>query len=232
MKIAIMQPYLFPYIGYFQLIRAVDVFVIFDDVNYINRGWINRNRILLNGNEHLFTLPLEAVSQNKNINQIKIFNDEMSKGVLLGLIKQAYAEAAEFDNVYPVLFDILSNDERHLSKYIELSLRSIANYLGLDTKFICSSAIDKDNNLRGQNKILEICRELNADVYINPIGGKELYDKKRFLGKKVELLFLKTNEIKYKQLGNEFISNLSIIDVLMFNNKDKASQLLAGYELL
>jgi hypothetical protein len=232
MKIAVMQPYLFPYIGYFQLINQVDKFILYDDVNYINRGWINRNRILLNGEDKMVTLPLRGASQNKLINEISIHNDKKEKKKLLKTIRHAYIDSPYYDNVFPLIEEIMLNDEVNLAKFIEFSLKKIANYLDLDTKFLVSSEIEKNNELKGQDKILNICKLLDANIYINPIGGYELYSKEKFIEEGIELYFIKTNDIKYNQKSDEFIPNLSIIDILMFNSKYNVKLLLEEYKLI
>lgn len=231
MKIAIMQPYLFPYIGYFQLICAVDTFVIFDDVNFIKRGWINRNRILLDGKERLFTLSLEKASQNKLINQIAILGGQEHREEILKLMHHAYGKAPEYGRVYPLIREIVNNGNPNLCEFIEFSLKRIAEFLGIDTGFVCSSQIAKNGALKGQDRIINICKRLNADQYINPIGGTELYDKIEFDQKSIKLFFLNTKNIAYRQFKNDFIPNLSIIDVLMFNPKKKICEFLNECEL-
>lgn len=226
MKIAVMQPYLFPYIGYYQLINNVDRFVIYDDVNYIVRGWINRNRILLNGKEYFISLALSKSSQNKLINEIFICEDDKIREKLIKTIMHAYGSAPQYQLVFPLLKQIITYNGRGLHSYIEFSLKRILEFLDIRTELIFSSAIKKNNDLTGQAKILEICKRLKATEYVNPIGGKELYSKEEFKNYNIDLYFLKTNEIAYEQFTNEFVPNLSIIDVLMFNPKGKVIELL------
>lgn len=230
MKIAVMQPYLFPYMGYFQLISAVDTFVIFDDANFIKRGWINRNRILLDNKDHLFTLPLEKASQNKFISQIRIACGQKHKEKILDLFHHAYRKAPEYANVYPLIKEIILNRKGNLLEFIEYSLVRIAAFLDLKTNFMLSSEIEKDNTLKGKDKIIDICKKMRADKYLNPIGGKELYDKKEFEKEGIKLHFLKTKDIEYRQFTNIFIPHLSIIDVLMFNPRKKVKEFLSEYE--
>lgn len=232
MNLAIMQPYFLPYIGYFQLIKAVDIFVIYDDVNYIKKGWINRNKILLNNKEHLFTMPLLKSSQNKIINEIDIFNEKESKKKLLQLFHYAYVKAPEYKNVYPLIEDIVLNNEDNLSKYIEYSLNKISKFLELDTLFIRSSEINKNSLMSGQDKIIDICKILHADTYINPIGGIELYKNHSFSSCGIKLSFLKSKLILYKQNNNEFIQGLSILDMMMFLPKKKIKLMLDEYQLI
>jgi len=232
MKLAIMQPYLFPYIGYFQLINSVDKFIIFDDVNYINKGWINRNRILLNKQEYIFTIPLEKASQNKLINEINIVKEIEWKGKFLKTIETAYKKGPMFYNVFPIIEEIINFNEQNLSAYISQSIKLISNYLGIKTQIIETSARYNTSKLKGQNKILEICLQEKATQYINPIGGIEIYQKDLFKQKQIELVFIKSKPIIYTQQGNEFIPWLSIIDVMMFNSKENIIDFLNKYELI
>lgn len=223
MKLAIMQPYLFPYIGYWQLINAVDVFVIFDDVSYIKKGYINRNSILLNGQGQRITLELIGASQNKLINEIEIRGNSKK---ILRTIELSYSKAPYFKEIFPIIEEILNQEEKNLAKFIGYSLEKISNYLKIDTKFLYSSSIKKDNSLKAQNKILDICSKLDAKNYINTIGGVNLYDEDRFKKEGIDLNFLKAKIINYQQFKDEFISHLSIIDVLMFNDIDAVRNML------
>jgi hypothetical protein len=232
MKTAIMQPYFLPYIGYFQLIKAVDLFVVFDDVNYIKKGWINRNAILINGNSFLFTIPLKNVSQNKQINQILIDDDESWKKNLMKTIEQSYKKAPFFSDVIPLVKQIVFYAENNLAQFIYFSILKICDYLHMNTKIILSSSIEKNNELKGQDKIIEICKILGAKNYINAIGGVELYDKERFLTSSIELNFINTNPITYKQFNNNFVSWLSIVDVLMFNSVEETNKLIEQYKFI
>ena len=229
MKIAVMQPYLFAYIGYWQLINAVDTFVIYDDVNFIKQGYINRNNILENKTSQLITLELIGASQNKRINEISIGNNANK---LLKTLKQNYLKAPFYKDVFPVLEEILNNEEKKLSKFLGFSLVKISKYLNIDTKFLYSSDIKNDKALKAQDRLIEMSKTLNATGYINSIGGIELYDKEVFSQNDINLSFLKTHEISYKQFNNEFVSNLSIVDVLMFNSKDNIKNMLAQFELI
>lgn len=229
MTLAIMQPYLFPYIGYWQLINAVDTFVIYDDVNFIKQGYINRNSILSNGKSQVITMELIGASSNKLINEIEVGNN---RSKLSKTIKQNYIKAPYFEIIYPLIENILNQNEKNLGKFIRYSLEQISNYLEINTKFIYSSDIEKDNALKAQDKVIEICNILKADKYINAIGGKELYNKEIFKENGMELNFLKTELVEYKQFKNDFVPYLSIIDVLMFNSKDEIKNMLNRYELV
>ena len=226
-----MQPYFFPYIGYFQLINAVDTFVVFDDVNYIKKGWINRNNILVNGNSILFSVPLKEVSQNKLINQILIDENSSWNMDLLKTITISYKKTPYFLEAIKIVSEILLHEEQHLAKFITFSLQKICEYLNINTKIILSSEIEKDSTLKAQDKIIEICRKLDADHYINAIGGKALYDKEVFSKNNIKLNFIESRPIHYQQFKNEFIPWLSIIDVMMFNSVDEIKAMLNNYEL-
>ena len=232
MKIAIMQPYFLPYIGYFQLIKSVDIFVIYDDVNYIKRGWINRNNILVNNQSFLFSIPLISASQNSKINEIKISEDVNWKSKLLKTIELSYKKAPYFIDVYPLLCKIITHEETNLSRLIIFSLKEICNYLSIGTLFMTSSDIDKNNYLNGQFKIIEVCKKLNAEGYINPIGGIDLYNVNDFTINNLALNFIKPNLINYSQLQEDFVPWLSIIDVMMFNSKNELKNLLNQYQLI
>ena len=192
MKIGIMQHYFFPYIGYFQLINAVDIFVIYDDVNFIKQGWISRNRILINCAEHMMTLQLFGASSFKHINKIEIGNNQEK---LLRTIYHAYHLAPFFDRVYPLIVSVMINGEKNLSNFLAHLLKSICFYLRIETKLVLSSSFEKDNTLKGYEKGIAICKKFHAGTYINAIGGKSLYSKDDFSAHNIELLFIKTNEI-------------------------------------
>lgn len=233
MKIAIMQPYLFPYIGYFQLMNAVDKFVILDDVNFVKRGWINRNRILVNGKAHLFTIPLKGASQNKNIKDIQISDEENRRDKLLKTIKLNYKKAPFFSqDVSQLVKSIISSQEKLISRMIVKSIEKINNYLNIKTIIIESSDIYNNLHLKREDRIIDICLQEKASHYINLIGGKDIYSKEAFLQKGIILHFLQPELVSYKQFDNEFIPGLSIVDVLMFNGKSDVKQFLKCYTLI
>jgi len=229
MKLGIMQPYLFPYIGYFQLINLVDKFVIFDDVNYIKKGWINRNYILVNGEKRLFTISLKGASQNKLINELDIIDPFEN---FIKTIHLSYVKAPHYKQTIELINRIIAFEDRNLSKFIINSLQNIAAYIGIETEFLVSSEIIKNNLLQGQEKIIAICETLNASTYINPIGGVNLYKKEDFNCKNIELLFLKTIFKCYTQDVTGFEQGLSIIDVLMHNSAANTKEMLDNFELV
>lgn len=232
MKLGIMQPYFVPYIGYWQLMNLVDQYVVYDDVNYIKGGWINRNRILVNGVPKYFNVPMLGASPNILINEVKVDHNDSIIRKNLRSIEGAYRKAPYYEIVYKMLEDILWCEEENLARYIVHSFRVIGRYLDIQTELIVSSELDKDNTLKGQDKVLAICRQLNATEYYNAIGGQELYSFEAFKQQGIQLNFVKTANIVYDQFGNEFQPNLSIIDVMMFNAKDKVKEYLAAYTLI
>ena len=229
MKVAIMQPYFFPYIGYFQLINAVDIFIVYDDVNFIKQGWITRNSILLNKKKHSFILEVVGASSFKKIKEITLGKNNKK---LLKTIEQEYKKAPFFSVVFPIIQEILLNDENDLSKFLIFSLQKICGYLQIDTVFRISSEIDKNKELKGQDKVIAICKKLEATNYINAIGGQELYDKDTFNKNKISLNFIKSQLVHYTQFNNDFIPWLSIVDVLMFNSVKDVKLMLNQYEVL
>ncbi len=232
MKLGIMQPYYLPYIGYWQLLSAVDTYVIYDDVNYINRGWINRNRILIDGKPAYFNVPMLKASQNKKIDEIQVNADAGLRKKNLRTLEMAYKKAPYFQEVFPLAEKIINSEETLLSEYLADSIAVICGYLDIKTKRLMSSSIAKNNELKGQDKILEICRLLGADEYYNAEGGQKLYSYEKFQAEGIQLKFLKCREIRYRQFGEQFEPNLSIIDVLMFNSKNTVLEMLSDYELI
>lgn len=224
-----MQPYLFPYIGYWQLLDVASTFVIFDDVNFIKKGYINRNSILVGGSGYQFTLELVKASQNKLINEIEVGGNQEK---LLKTIEMAYKKAPHFKTVFPILEDILSQKENNLARFIGCSLEKISSYLEMEVKFIYSSGIEKNNSLKGQDKIIDIVKTLDVTEYVNAAGGKELYNKEVFEREKVRLNFIETEIIEYEQFKNEFVPYLSIIDVMMFNSIGEIKKMLNKYALV
>jgi hypothetical protein len=236
MKLAVMQPYLFPYIGYFQLINAVDKFVIYDDVNFIKQGWINRNTILVQEKRHLFTVPLINQSSFSKINEVfvntKFYNSWRIK--TLRTLEQSYKKAPFFKEIYDLVAAVLDigMQEIDIATLARKSLVETSKYLDINTEFIFTSSIYENQELSGKTRVIDICRREKGLYYINPIGGQELYDKEFFKRNELELSFIKTLAIEYRQFNNEFAPCLSIIDVLMFNSIEETKLLLNKYELV
>ena len=229
MKLGIMQPYFTPYIGYFQLMKAVDKYVVYDDVNYIKGGWANRNHILINGEKEMFTVTLQKASQNKLFNEI-VIGDDFKK--LMKTLQMNYSRAINFDQTMVLMERIISFPNKQLAVFIANSFREILSYLSVETEILMSSEIPKDNSLRGKDKIIQICEILGADTYYNAVGGKNLYDQEEFREHGITLNFVDSLPQVYSQLHTrEFVSGLSMIDVLMNNTKDKVNSLLESYQI-
>lgn len=217
-----MQPYVFPYIGYFQLISAVDKFIFFDDVNFITRGWINRNTILVNGKAHLFSLPLKKASQNLPITEIKLAIDQAWKKKFLRKLTYTYKKAPFYTDVYPILSTLFDTDYEYIATFNIASIKSVLSYLGLPFNYSRSSEIEYNRSLRGVDKVIDICKIEGATTYINLPGAGAMYANKIdfFLSKNVSLELLRVPEVEYKQFNKPFTPFLSILDVLMFNSAD------------
>lgn len=234
MKVAIMQPYFIPYIGYFQLINEVDTFVLYDNIEYTKKGWINRNRILLNGKDEYITLPIKKGSDYLSVIERELsesFDSEKKK--ILRKIQEAYKKAPYFNEAYQLIERILSFDDKNLFKFIHNSIVELTSFLNIDTKIIASSTIPINHNLKSQDKVIAICNHINATTYINPIGGTEIYEEADFKLHNIELFFLKSENKVYKQFKNDFIPWLSILDILMFNNTEEVKNgLLSNFALV
>lgn len=231
-KIAIMQPYIFPYLGYFHLIKASDLFVFYDDVNYINRGWINRNKILLNGKEFMFTVPLSKASQNKLINQILLANNDKWKEDFYKKITHAYKKAPYFSIIIDLIKSVFSSELNTISDLAIKSIISVCDYLGMSFKYTKSSLCSPDTvAMPREKRLIEISKHQGYKMYINSIGGQALYTKDYFQSNGIELKFIISDSLEYNQFANNFIPNLSIIDVMMFNDPIAIKALLNKYTI-
>ncbi|MBN3207443.1 WbqC family protein [Pectobacterium sp. CHL-2024] len=231
-KYAVMQPYFFPYIGYFQLMAEVDVFVVYDNIKYTKKGWINRNRILLNGKDSTFSLPLKKDSDFLDVKD-RVLSETFNRDDLINKIRGAYRRAPYFKNVFPLLENIINYRDDNLFNYILYSLESIKGYLGLTCDIKVSSSINIDHSLKSQDKVLAFGNALGAKSYSNPPGGISLYSQEVFSLHGMTLNFIQPNNIIYKQFDEPFVAWLSIIDVMMFNSSDEVLHLITNeYELI
>lgn len=229
MRLGIMQPYFFPYLGYWQLLANVDKYVVYDDVTYIKGGWINRNNFLINGQKNLLTMQLEKASSYTLIKDIAIKDDFVK---FLKTIEMGYKKAPFFEDIFRLLKDICQCPDKKLGQFLFNSHIKICEYLGIDTELILSSSFEKHTELKGKDKVISICKQLGADEYINAIGGQELYDKKEFAENGIRLNFIQANLREYRQLKNEFVAGLSIIDIMMFNSKEEIKEMLNDFKLV
>jgi hypothetical protein len=252
MSIAIMQPYVFPYIGYFQLVYAADVFVFYDDVNFINRGWINRNRILVSGKDQLFTIPCKEASQNKLIKDIEVADDLKALQKVLSTIRMAYAKAPFFNDVFPVIeqtileagqgkgiassvFPTLTVPAPGPVSIAHMAISSVLHicaYLGVERTFRISSEQYDNRELKKADRLIDICHVEGITHYVNASGGKEIYSKDYYRERGIQLDFLNADRYEYEQFSNPFVPWLSMIDILMFNGReDIVNKILPSYHL-
>lgn len=224
------QPYFLPYIGYWQLIHSADVFKISDDYRYIEKGWVNRNRILINGEPQYYRLEVIHPSSNKNINDL--FINEIPIEKKRRQLDFTYHRAPCFQPTMEVMERIYSCPERNLADFLTNSIREICCYLGIETKIIRTSDFPHNSDYKREYRIYDLCHRIGADTYYNAIGGRELYSVEEFRNHGIELGFLKSGEIQYKQFKNEFVPNLSILDVMMFNSAEQIHEMLNDYSIV
>lgn len=226
MKLAIMQPYFFPYIGYFQLINSVDKFVFYDDVNYIKSGWINRNRLFLANDVRYITVPVADASSFKKINATKIKKDNKWIVKIIGLIKQNYSDAPFYKSVCELIESTLYSNYEDLATLAKLSVMNTANYIGINTEFVLSSVVYKNQEKTGADRVIDICIIEKSSEYWNLPGGRDLYSVDLFKKNNINLKFVGALIEPYQQKNNKFYPGLSIIDVLMYNSPSKVLQML------
>jgi len=233
MRIAIMQPYLFPYLGYFQLMNAADKFLLLDDANYIKRGWVNRNNILLQEKPFRFTLPLQKVSQFKKINETLIATDTNWRKSFMASLYMAYHKSVFYNDISEMIRGIIYSDEPSLSVLLHKSLQLVADYIGIKTPMISLSSSVSENSFKGEERILHLCSMHSADEYINLPGGRHLYSAEHFYRASVRLLFIEPHLPAYSQLQQgAFVPGLSIIDVLMNNPTDSVLKMAQDYDIV
>ena len=220
MRLAIMQPYFFPYIGYFQLIAAVDLFIVYDNIKYTKKGWINRNRMLQNGKDVMFSLPLKSDSDYLDVCERELAED-FNRDKLLNQFKSAYRPAPYFAQTFRLVEQIVRYEDRNLFRFLHHSIVRTCEHLGIATEIRISSSIAIDHDLKNQDKVLALCQAAGASTYVNAIGGMELYSRETFLEKGIELKFIQSKPFEYSQFGNEFVPWLSIVDVMMFNSRER-----------
>jgi len=232
MKLAVMQPYIFPYLGYFHLIEATDKIIFYDDVNYIRRGWINRNRILMNGKDKLFTIPVKEASQNNLIRDTMIFPDEKKKHSLLETIRSAYSKAPFFKETFELVNNVFNGKYDSIAGLAVRSVVDVYAYLGKEINWDYSSVCCAESKgLEKADRLIEISKNLGYESYVNTPGGKELYSRDYFRENGINLYFIKSELLPYKQLDNNFIPGLSVIDVLMFNSKEDILKHFSSWKL-
>jgi len=230
--VAIMQPYLFPYVGYFHLINASSIFVFYDDVHYILGGWINRNRILDRDRAGLFTVPISKASPNKLINETSPIISEKWKRKFYRQLTQTYQKAPYFSDVYDAITSVFDRTYTDVTDLAIESILAVYKYLALPFNYTKSSVCSPDTQGIGKaDRIIRITKELGYEAYVNAPGGKKLYTKEYFMSRGVTLAFVKSSPIEYKQFSDEFVPWLSIIDILMFNERGRVIEFFSAYSL-
>lgn len=226
-----MQPYFLPYIGYWQLLAAVDRFVIYDNIKYTKKGWINRNRFLRDGGDVFFTLPLKKGSDFLDINE-RSLADDFDPESLLKPIESAYRKAPHFAAAFAVFEAIVRSTPRNLFEFLHNGLRLTAEYLEITTPIVVSSSIPIDHELKAEAKVIALCGALGATRYVNFIGGQALYSAEHFRAAGIDLKFIRSRPIEYQQFGQPFVPALSILDVMMFNSRDTVRGMVGAYDLV
>lgn len=233
MILGMMQPYFYPYLGYWQLMDMADEYIIYDDVNFIKKGWIHRNRIKIQGEPAYFGLKIKKVSQNKRINELELNMDDLDREKLVTKIRSNYGKAPYFKEVLELFKDTIYCDKTNLAEYLAYCNRAVAAYMGITTPIYTCTELGLEHELTRENRIYDICHQRGCDHYINAIGGTALYDKDEFHKEGITLGFLNMDsDIVYPQGRGEFIPKLSILDVLMYNSYEEIRDLLKRYTIV
>lgn len=233
MRLAIMQPYLLPYLGYFQLIRAVDKFVLYDDVSYIKGGWINRNKIWARGKEHLFTIPLSNGNSGVLIHDVAIAKTyERWRRKFLNTVQQNYSKALNFDEVYGLLEGWLGLSTDSIAEVNFQTLVDCCNWLGIETAIVRTSRVYKNRELERAERLVDICQREGALHYINMAGGLDLYSTEWFWQRGINLDFLSPCLSPYQRANGDFVPGLSILDFMMHVKKTEALDFLSEGEII
>lgn len=232
MALAVMQPYFFPYPSYFQLIAAVDRFVVYDRIEYTKRGWINRNRFLRDGQPVYFTIPLKGASDHAAVVD-RVLAEDFRPEKLIARVRAAYRGAPHLKVALELFESALYCGESNLFTFIHKSIQSLCNFLGLKTEIVVSSEVSVAPDLRGQDRVLALCGALDATTYVNATGGRELYTPAAFSERGIDLRFIESDPFVYPQLGHAFVPNLSILDAIMFNPAETLwRHITTGYRLV
>lgn len=236
--VAIMQPYLFPYIGYMNLVAASDIFIFYDDVQFIKKGWINRNRILVNAKPYTFTVPLMNPSQNTVIKATKIYDQDAFTAKFLAQLRRAYKKSLYFDRGLTYVEDVLTGPAPNIAALAARSITKFFDLLVLQKTFHTSSEISPATSSDTKpadktERLISITKAMKSDIYINPMGGTDLYDKKDFLAHGIDLNFIDPVIQPYSQPGClQFEPGLSIIDLVMNQNIEQLRNHIQSYQML
>lgn len=229
MIIAGNQPYFLPYIAYWQLMKACDLFLIGDDYAFIKSGWVQRNRILQQGKPVYFGLEINDISCHRLINQTELLRDDFPRK--LKELYHCYRSAPFFERGYDLMERIFSCEETNLTAFLVNSIEIIRDYLGIKTKMMYTSQIEGNCRFKRECRVFDFCDRLGGTTYVNPIGGQSLYKKDEFAEHGIELKFIHSHCRAYKQFGKNFVPGLSILDVIMFNSREEIAQMLGEFTL-
>ncbi|TWO66648.1 WbqC family protein [Caenimonas sedimenti] len=225
MKLALMQPYFFPYLGYFSLLAAVDRFVFYDEVQWIKNGWVNRNRVLVGGATSYLTVPVRDAGPSRTIAEVEVAKDAGWRRKMFEMVRHAYRKAPYFAPVHDLLQQAVPEAQPHVSAMAKASVRLVAGYLALPVELVDDPGRQGEPGLIGPERVLGVCRDEKATAYWNLPGGKALYDAERFQAAGVALRFVEPVLEPYPQFAAAFVPGLSMLDVLMHNSPQEARRM-------
>lgn len=231
MNLALMQPYFFPYVGYFDLICNCNRFVVFDEAQYIKQGWINRNRVLHPGEGWQYvTVPVQKHRSSTRIGQVSIVPDDSWKSKLKARLTHLKSHAPHYAETMDLLDDCLDSDERSISKFNVAIIEKICRFLGIEfnCSYISELGLDLGSGLGPGDWALQLARRLKARNYVNLPGGEDLFDAAAFQKSDIGLCIRKIEPFVYSTGKYVFQENLSIIDVLMWNSVTEIRRYLSS----
>ena len=230
MILAANQPYFLPYLAWWQLIKAADLFLISEDYSFIKSGWICRNRILVEGKPWFFRIEVRKRSSHKLIKDMEIVTPKVEKK--LKTLAYAYRKAPFFDNGIALTERILRFPGTNLADFLENSIREVCEYLSIAPPLIRSSELTGNSLFKREERIYDACHRTGADTYINAIGGTALYSRDDFARHGITLKFLDSGLPEYPQFRRPFVEKLSILDAIMFNSREALQTMLDDYTLI
>jgi hypothetical protein len=227
--LGIMQPYFFPYLGYFDLINCSEHWIVFDTVQYIRHGWVNRNRIHHPKTGDLYILvPLKNQHRDTVIKDVLIADDQNWKAKILGQFNHYKKTAPYFKETYAFIEDCLSIPEPSLSRLNTLILQKTCARLGIRFTFEVFSEMNLPiGKVDGPGDwALRISEALQAKEYVNPPGGVSLFDADKFKAANIKLTIRSIPAFAYPTRGYEYIPDLSILTVMAFNTPEQIKAFL------
>ena len=230
MKLGIMQPYFFPYLGHFDLINLVDEWIVFDTPQYMRHHWVNRNRVLHpNAGWQYITVPLRKHPQDTPINQVQIAMENDWRNRILRQLEHYRREAPYYKQVAGFLEECFSEASPNLSETNILTLRKTCQRLGISTPFHVFSQMDLalTEDVEGPGDwALNISRVVGASEYVNPPGGAALFNESKFTADNIKLTIQAFMNMIYPCGPYQFEPGLSVLDVMMWNSPEQIKQYL------